>query len=571
MSESIIKTRISERILPRRETEKTVYVIGHRNPDTDSCVAAAAYAALKQARGMPNCVAARAGKITPQTEYIFQRCQIPLPEFVPDLIPRVEYYCDGRGARTVDTGVSLWDAMSAMRAAEMQALPVVEEDGRYHSLLHYGFIAERLIHINNPSQKTAIQSSVELISGVLRAQALVLRNEKEVRKSPIIVAAGEFGHFAEMLSMHVPSNTIVISGSRPDVLRRAIEEGVRLLITTNGYVIDRELKEEAERKGVSVLSSPYDTSSTTLLIIYSMPVTGMSATDLQPVGRRDPIRKIAPLLSDAPGKSLPVVNESGKVVGVISESDIYRAPNIEVIMVDHNEVSQAVEGIENYRILEIIDHHRLGNPPTRDPIAFINKPVGATCTIVAELYRETRTPLSSGMASLLLCGIIADTLTLQSATTTDQDRDMAEYLANITNNDIGRLGKDIVSASSKTTGRTAEELVFQDMKEYTEMEETFTVSQIEVEDTTEVLDRRKEFMAVLDAERAKGEKLFSALMVTDIAILSSIMLISADAKFLKAITLPKHDESVYEMRGVVSRKKQMMPLLSELVEKYKDA
>ncbi|MDR1744818.1 MAG: putative manganese-dependent inorganic diphosphatase [Planctomycetota bacterium] len=570
MSESIIKTRISERITLQPQSAKTVYVIGHRNPDTDSCVAAAAYAALKEAQGMRHCVAARAGKTTPQTEYIFQRCKIPLPEFVPDLIPRVDYY-DNHRARTVSTGVSLWDAMAAMRAADMQALPVVDEDGRYHSLLHYGFIAERLVHINNPSQKTAIQTSVELVAGVLRAQALVLRNEKEVRKSPIIVAAAQFEHFAEMLSTHVPSNTIVISGNRPDVLRHAVAEGVRLIITTNGYILDRELKEEAERKNVSVLSSPYDTSSTTLLIIYSMPVSAMSTTALQPVGRRDPIKKVAPLLSDAPGKSLPVVNESGKVVGVISESDIYRAPNIEVIMVDHNEVSQAIEGIENYRILEIIDHHRLGNPPTRDPIAFINKPVGATCTIVTEMYRESRVPLSQGMASLLLCGIIADTLTLQSATTTDQDREMAEYLANITNNDIEKLGKDIISAASRTTGRTAQELVFQDMKEYAEQGETFTVSQIEVEDTTEVLDRRQEFLAVLDAERAKGDKLFSALMVTDIAILSSIMLVSAAPKFVRFITLPRHDESVYEMRGIVSRKKQMMPLLSELIEKYKEA
>lgn len=569
MSQTIIKTRISERMLPGAQSEKTTYVIGHRNPDTDSCVAAAAYAALKTALGTEHCVAARAGKTTPQTEYIFQRCRIPLPEFVPDLIPRVEYY-DNHRAKTVTTDISLWDAMSTMRVAEMQALPVVDGDGRYHSLLHYGFIAERLLHVNNPSQKTAIQTSVALISGVLRAQTLVLRNEDEVRKSPIIVAASEFAHFAEILSTNVPSNTIVISGNRPDVLRHAVKEGVRLIITTNGHIIDRELKEEAERRDVSVLSSPYDTSSTTLLIIYSMPVTGMSTADLRPVAQRDPIKKVAPLLSNAPGKSLPVVNEQGRVVGVISESDTYRAPNIEVIMVDHNEVSQAIEGIENYRIREIIDHHRLGNPPTRDPIAFINKPVGATCTIVAEMYREMRVPLSQGMATLLLCGIIADTLTLQSATTTDVDREMAEYLANITNSDIDQLGKDIISAASKTSGRTAEELISQDMKEYTEREVTFTVSQIEVEDTTEVLDRRKEFMDVLDAERAKG-RLFCALMVTDIAILSSIMLVSADPNFVKFITLPRHDESVYEMRGIVSRKKQMMPLLSELIEKYKDA
>ena len=570
MSGTIIKTRISGRIQAAPPSDKTVYVIGHRNPDTDSCVAAAAYAALKQAQGMTHCVAARAGKTTPQTDYIFHRCNVPLPEFIPDLVPRVDYY-DNHRTHTVNADVSLWEAMSVMQSSDMQALPVVDQDGRYHSLLHYGFIAERLLQINNPNQKTAIQTSVNLIACVLRAQSLVLHDAGEIRKSPIIVAAAEFDTFAEMLSTHVPANTIVISGNRADVFKHAVGQGVRLLITTNGFVIDKSLKEEAERKGVSVLSSPYDTSSTTLLLIYSMPVGGMSTAALRPVNRRDPIKKIAQFLSDAPGKSLPVVNDDGRVVGVISESDIYRTPNIEVIMVDHNELSQAIEGIENYRILEIIDHHRLGNPPTRDPIRFINKPVGATSTIVAELYRESRVPLSQGMASLLLCGIIADTLVLQSATTTVEDREMAEYLANITNNDIEQLGKDIISAASNTSGRTAEELIHQDMKEYTEQGVTFTVSQIEVEDTTEVLDRKREFIAVLEAERMKGNKLFCAMLVTDIAILSSIMIIAADPRFVQFITMPKHVDSVYEMRGVVSRKKQLMPILSELIEKYKMA
>ncbi len=569
MSGTLIKTRISDRIMIT-PPEKTVYVIGHRNPDTDSCVAAVAYAALKRARGMKNCVAARAGKTTPQTDYIFSRCRIPLPEFVPDLIPRVDYY-DNHDAKTVGSDISLWEAMSVMQSADMQALPVVDDDGCYDSLLHYGFIAERLLAINNPSQKTAIQTSVTLIARVLRAQALVLRNENEVRKSPIIVAAAEFDHFAQMLSTHVPANTIVISGNRQDVLRHAIDTGVRLLITTNGVILDRELKEAAERKGVAVLSSPYDTSSTTLLIIYSMPVTAMSNSEMRPVHRRDPIKKIKPLLSDAPGKSLPVVDDDGKVVGVVSESGIYREPNIEVILVDHNEQSQAVEGVENFKILEIIDHHRLGNPPTRDPITFINKPVGATCTIVAELYRDYRAPLSQEMASLLLCGIIADTLVLQSATTTLADREMAEYLANITNNDIEQLGREIISAASKISGRTAAELIGQDMKEYTERGAVFTVSQIEVEDANEVLDRKKEFISVLEAEREKGNRLFCSLLVTDITILSSIMIIAADSKFIPFITMPKHVDSIYEMRGVVSRKKQLMPILSELIEKFTGA
>ncbi len=566
-SNTLVKHRASERRFVAPKEDGVVYVIGHRNPDTDSCVSAAAYAALKRAMGQTNVRAARAGNTTPQTEYIFERFGVPLPDFLPDLIPRVDYY-DNHRAQAVTTDVSLWDAMSAMRSTGMQALPVVDDEGCYHSLLHYGFVAERLVAVNNPTQKTAIQSSVDLIAGVLHAQALVLANSSEIRKSPIVVAASEFDTFTQILSSHVPANTIVISGDRVDVIRHAVEEGVRLLIVTNGNIVDRALREEAQRKGVSILSSPYDTSTTTLLIIYSVPVSAMSTTELRPVNRRDPIRKIAPLLSDAPGKSLPVVDDSGKVVGVITESDIFREPNIQIIMVDHNEQSQAVEGIENYRILEIIDHHRLGNPPTRNPITFINKPVGATCTIVAELYQERRVPLSEAMASILLCGILADTLILQSATTTPTDIAMAEYLANITNHDIAALGKELIAAASKISGRTAKELIHQDMKEYAEQDITFTVSQIEVEDPHEVLDRKAEFIACLEAERRGANRLFSALLVTDITILSSLLVISADEKFLPCITLPQYEDSVYEMRGVVSRKKQVMPILSELIEEY---
>ena len=554
--------------------KKKVYVIGHRNPDTDSIVAATAYAALKQAQGMSNCFAARAGKTTPQTEYIFNRFGAALPEFIPDLIPRVEYY-DNHNVQALQADSSLWDAMETMQENQVQALPVVDAEGKYQSLLHYSFIAEQLLHVSNPNQKTAIRTSVELISSVLHAQTLVSHNEKEIRKSPIIVAAAEFDTFAAILATNNPANTIVITGDRSDVLRHAIEQGVRLLITTNGNLIDRELKERARERGVSVLSSPYDTSSTTLLLIYSMPVSGMAmasgltTTQIRPVNRMDPIRKIIPLLSNAPGKSLPVVNDAGLVVGIISESDLYHEPNIEIIMVDHNEVSQAIEGIENYKILEIIDHHRLGNPVTKNPINFINKPVGATSTIIAELYQESRVPLGQEMASLLLSGILADTLLLQSSTTTRQDHDMAEFLANIANHDIPTLGREIMAAASKISGRGAEELVRQDMKEYHEQGESFAVSQIEVANPDEVLSRRQEFLGVLDAERKRAGRLFCALLVTDITKLSSLLLIAAEEKFLPFITFPLVSESTYEMRDIVSRKKQLMPILSELLEKYK--
>ncbi len=547
--------------------EKKVYVIGHRNPDTDSVVSAAAYAALKQAQGSTNCVAARAGKPTPQTEYIFNRFKVALPEFLPDLVPKVAYHYSPN-IRTIHEHTSLWEAMQILEKNEVRVLPVVDGEGKYHSLLHYSSFAQKILKMINPQQKTVIQTSIELLSSVLHTQALVVFDEKTIRKSPIIIAASGSDAFGQHLGAHIPENTIVISGNRPDIQRQAIESGVRALIITNGTMIDRELRELAEKKRVSVLISPYDTASTSLLIIYSMPVTCMSNNTAKPVFASDTTRKVAQILAHAPGKALPVVDDDGRVIGIISESDLYGEPNVEAIMVDHNEMSQAIEGLEHYRILEIIDHHRLGTLATRNPITFINMPVGATSTIITTLYQENHVPIRSEIASILLCGILADTLVLQSATTTNRDRAAAEYLSNITNLDIDALGKDLLAAASNISGRSASELIAQDMKEYSEGKFSFTVSQIEVEDPHEILSRKKEFIDELDLQRTKGGRLFSALLVTDITELSSLLLVAAEKNFMQTLGLPKQEDSVYLMRDVVSRKKQLMPILSEIVERY---
>ncbi len=549
------------------EREKKIWVIGHRNPDTDSAVSAAAYAAFKRAQGANNCFAARAGKPTPQTEYIFNRFKVLLPEFLPDLVPKVEYLYNP-GVRTIREETSLWEAMNALEKNEVRVLPLTDADGKYRGLLHYSSFAQKILKMINPQQKTVISTSVDLLSSVLHAQALVTRNEKEIRKSPIVIAAAEFESFKEQLGTHIPENTLVITGNRLDIQRYAIEIGVRALIITNGNVLGKDLRELAKEKGVSVLISPYDTASTSLLIIYSMPASCMANGGVNPVRLSDTARKISPLLATAPGKSLPVVNDDGVVIGVISESDLYRDPSIDVIMVDHNELTQAVEGIEHYRILEIIDHHRLGNLSTRHPIMFINKPVGATCTIITTLYQESRVPIKPEIAAILLCGILADTLVLQSATTTALDRESAEYLSNITNLDIDSLGRDLLTAASNVSGRSAQELIAQDMKEYTEADCEFTVSQIEVEDPHEMLTRKAEFLAALGERRQRGNMLFSALLVTDITELTSLLFLSGEAAFEQSIALPKLEDSVYVLRDVVSRKKQLMPMMSEIVERY---
>ncbi|AEJ20596.1 putative manganese-dependent inorganic diphosphatase [Gracilinema caldarium] len=545
--------------------DKLVYVIGHRNPDTDSVVSAAAYARLKVLQGMHYCRAGRAGKINPQTEYIFNRFAVPVPEFIPDLVPKVAYYLNDSPV-SVPADISLWEALERMERESLKVLPIVNQDGTYKSLLHYNAFAKYILQKINPHKKSAIPTSINLLINTLRAQPITVFDETEVRKSLIVVAGSTEETFRAHLSAEMPENALVIVGDRKEIQRFCIEKHVRALVITNGITLEKDIIELAEQNRVSIIISPFDTSSTSLLIIYSTPVGFMGDETIQPVNLRDPVRKIRQSLSQSASRCLPVVDDENHIAGVISEGDLIKESNLEVIMVDHNEPTQAIEGIENYKILEVIDHHRLGNLSTRYPITFINKVVGATSTIITNLYREQRVPLDRPTASILLCGILADTLVLQSATTTDIDREAAEYLASITGLEIPQLGRELMSAASQINNRPAEELVRMDMKEYQEQGAHFTVSQVETDTPEELVARKDEILAELNTVKHAGKRLFSALMVTDVTELTSILFVEGEKNFVAQLSFPKLEEGVYMLKDIVSRKKQLMPLLAELVE-----
>jgi len=546
--------------------DKTVYVIGHKNPDTDSVVAAAAYAGLKRSLGMKEARAARAGAVNPQTEYIFDRFKVPLPEFVPDLIPKVEYWL-GEPAPTVLETTPLWEALSLMGKAENRVLPIVDAEGRYKALLHYGAFAENMLTKINPHKKAIIQTSIGHLISTAKAQPLVVFDEHTFFKARIAVAALEIESFVNHLKAEPAENTIVLAGDREDVQRRAIEAGVRVLIVTNGMIVAKAIREMAEKHKVSLLVSPYDTSSTALLVLYSTPVASMGDATLLPLQKKDWIKAARKALAASPSRCVPVVDEEGRVAGVFAEGDLARDPHVELIMVDHNELSQAVEGAENYRVIEVVDHHRLGTFSTRYPISFVNRVVGSTSTIVATMYREARIPLPKPIASILLCGVLSDTLVLRSATTTEVDREIAEYLANITDLEIDKVGADIMGASSAVTSRPADDIVKLDLKEYEVAGKRITVSQVEVTDTDEIMERKTEILGALAKVRAGGGFYLSAIMVTDITALTSLLLIDGAREAISLIGYPRSEAGIFILKDILSRKKQLMPALFELVER----
>ncbi|MDR2019172.1 MAG: putative manganese-dependent inorganic diphosphatase [Treponema sp.] len=550
--------------------EKRIYVIGHRNPDTDSVVSAAAYARLKQIQGLAHCRAARAGNTNPQTEYILDRFKVAAPEYLPDLIPKTAYYLSGPPV-TVYEDDSLWTALERFQKGSngedsLKVLPIVDRQGIYKSMLHYRGFSRYIISHINPHKKSFFPVSIDHLITTLQARPVTVFNGGEVRRSPIVVAASYTEYFKAHLEDESPGDALVIVGDRWDIQEFCIKRKVRALILSNGHTPGRELAALAEKNQVSVLTSPFDTSSTAMLIIYSIPVGILGDRSVPLVRLDDPVRKIRAPLSRAPSRCLAVGDDTGRVAGVIFEADLLKEPNIEVIMVDHNEPGQAVEGIENYRILEVIDHHRLGNLSTRYPITFINKVVGATCTIIANLYREQNVPLEKDIASILLCGILADTISLQSATTTGTDRETAAYLASLTGLDINALGQELQSAADSVNDRPAAELVALDMKEYTEQGAAFSVSQIETLNPQRLAARKEEILAVLEETRRSRSLLFSTLLVTDVTALDSLLFTAGDKVLIGHISFPKMEEGIYLLKGIVSRKKQLLPLLSELLD-----
>ncbi len=541
-----------------------VYIIGHRNPDTDSVVSATAYAELKHLLGHDEYIAARAGHLAPQTEYIFKRFDIKRPVYLPDLIPKTAFYMNDKFV-SVQEDVSLWKAVDTMVETNASVLPIVNVDGTYQGLLNYNAFSLNAYKLINPKGGDMFFASLHLIEKTLNAVPIVEFEPDDYFNCSILIGDDDIATFRKMLDEHKSENLIVISGDREDIQRACIEAKIRALIVTMDYTISKELRDLAKANNVSILSSHDSTSKTAMLIEFSTPVFAMADKQTQPVHATDTVQKIRPLLAQSPSRCLPVVDDNYKVMGIISESDLLHDANVQVILVDHNEPQQAVEGLEHYTIQEIIDHHKIDTFSTKSPITFINRPLGSTSTIIANLYHENHVSIPKDIASILLCGILSDTLILKSATTTEIDIRTAEYLSSITELDINELGNDVIRSGSHIENRTAESIIHQDMKDYTEGKHKYTVSQIEVDGVEEILSRKKEFLEELESLRKSKGQLFAALLVTDIVKLSSLMFLASEEKFENLVQFPLKEDHIYYLKDIVSRKKQAIPLLTELI------
>jgi len=361
-------------------------------------------------------------------------------------------------------------------------------------------------------------------------------------------------------------SSVIIVGDRYDIQQKSIQSGVRMLVISGGLPVEEDVVELAKERGVSIIISPHDSATTSWIIRSAGRIDRMVNRKTVNFGSEVKLKQVKRKLASSDAAAFMVVDDEEKLLGIFTKTDLIKPIRSKLILVDHNELSQAVLGAEQVQILEIVDHHRLGNPPTQQPISFINLPVGSTSTIVADLFRKDGRDPESGIAGVLMGGIISDTLNLKGPTTTSKDVEILTWLEGIAGESADNLAEQIFSAGSLIKSEEPEGVIRADFKIYHEGSIRFSVSQIEELGFNNLWDRREDLHDALETVRRRENLYFSAVLVTNINTQDSLLMIRGDENIISSITYPHQAaDDIFELKGIVSRKKQLIPYLTAIV------
>lgn len=545
----------------------TVYVFGHRNPDTDAICAALAYADLLQRTSRPDAVAACCGAPNQRTEYALRRARLTPPRIVMDVRPDLADVCHRQSIVAYDDEV-FNEVYERMKEHHLGAVPVLDRQGRLRGLLTLLDLLKVVFEgDSDPVLSRQVSSTVVKICSVLHGE---LRHAVEVDQWAdlvVIVGAMSAEGFTQRLHQFPAEQLLVVSGDRPTIQLPALEHGVRVLVVTGGYELSPALLQLAKLNSVTVICSGYDTATTTMRIKSARRIDSAIQSDCMTLPATLPVADARKAVERSRQKLFPVLDGHGQMLGVISKSDLINPPKPKLILVDHNELSQAVTGADESDIVEVLDHHRLGGSLRSDqPIRFVNEPVGSTCTLVAQQFRSAGIDPTPSIALCMASGIISDTLNLHSPTTTDVDRDILKWLSGFANVDLEQFAKEFFEVGSALRSQSAGAVVREDCKEFVDRGQRFSISQIEEIGFELFWERSGELHEAL-VELARERKLdFSLLLVTDIISNGSLLLMSSEPAFWEEINFPCLERHLYKLDGVVSRKKQLLPLVSKLLQ-----
>ncbi len=550
------------------------YVIGHKNPDTDAICSAIGYAALLRAVGEePNAIAARCGEISQRTRWVLERAKLQAPVLVTDVRVNVGLICH-RNVVKVTASDTFLTAYRRMLAADIRCVPVEDSQGNLCGVLRYIHLLKLLLPADTEGLSVrTVHVSLAKLADTLEAEnlAATLPSDELEEDLILLVGASSQDTVNKRLQQAVKEGNVgkflVICGDRPIVQRYAIDHGARALLVTGNNPIAPDIISYAKSKNVVVLRCNQDTASASTLIRCSRTVRHVMETQFQTVTANEPISRLRKSLSTLDQDLFPVVDQiDGKMVGVIAKSDLVDPPRIRIALVDHNEYAQAVNGVEEAEITEVIDHHRLaGDLVSREPIRYLNEPVGSTCTLVGRKFFHRGLMPEPSVAMCLCAGIVSDTLCLTSPTTTLLDREMLSWLCGVAGVDAKEFTEKFFAVGSLIANGTTDEILHADRKEFTERGHSVSISQVEERDLVGFAARRSDLEQGLRALFATEKYQLVVLAVTDVALHHSMILAIGQEAILKRLPFERIDESLFHAPGVVSRKRQIFPAICEAI------
>ena len=535
------------------KTQKPVYVIGHRNPDTDSICSALAYAHLKRETGEPTAVAARAGQLNAETQFALDSFGMEAPVFLPDVYPRIKDVMEDIIV-TADETATIREVGMMMHEHQVKSVPIVAEGNVLKGIVTVSDLARR--YFEEIQLEDLAKSGITFNAVKKGVDGTVLCGGDLDRKvsGRVFVAAGELAFVRENVQEHA----VVLVGGRYAEIEECLEKGVDAIILTCGAQMPAELLKRAEAKGILVIATAHNTLRSVRLLYQAVPAASIMKTNLTTFEQDELVTEMKEVIEDTNFNHYPVVEE-GKLIGIIRRDNLVVPEKEKIILVDHNEKGQAVEGIGSAKIVEMIDHHRLGGLETSDPIFIRYEPVGCTCTIVANLYWQYGVEIPQNIAGLLLSAILSDTVLFKSPTCTQKDKDAAAKLAEIAGVDLYEYGMNMLKAGSGVGDMTIPEIVANDMKEFKMGDYLVAVSQLSVMDTKEVLDMKADLLAQMAAvNEAKGYNMY-LMMVTDILEEGTFLLVAGGPLAAVEEAFGKVEDSMIYLPGVMSRKKQIIP------------
>lgn len=544
--------------------EKKVWIIGHKNPDTDSICAAIAYADLKNKVSNICHEPKRAGSINEETRYVLNRFQVEEPELVTDVRAQIKDI-SFRQLAGVSDHISLKLAWELMSTENVVTLPVTTKDNRLCGLIVTRDIATSHMDVYDNRILATAKTSYKNIAQTLKGNFLAGNEHAYFTKGKVVIETSS----PDWMEEYMEGDDLVILGGHSKSQIRAIEHNASCLVVCSGFAVSKEVLALAEKRDCVVIGSPYDTFTVARLIHQSMPVKHfMTKENLIQFDLDDYVDDVKEVMSKVRHRDFPITDEENNYVGMISRRYLFNTQKKKIILVDHNEKTQAVDGIGGAEILEIIDHHRLGSLETISPVFFRNQPLGCTSTIVYQMYQEKDIEISKKIAGILCAAIISDTLMFRSPTCTAVDRAAAEELANIAGIDIEILAKNMFQAGSDFNRKTPEELLYQDFKTFTIDRYEFGVAQLSAMSKEELETVREKIKGCMESALSERKLDMVFVMLTDIFEESTILISAGDdaeAIITRAFSAIREEDG-FLLKGVVSRKKQLIPALMAAIQ-----